>query len=83
MSIRSYQYIFEKLTERAGVRKLNFHALRHTFASMHLKRFHNLPLLQEEMGHRNASLLQTRYLNLRYLRKSSAQRFFQPEVWMS
>lgn len=33
MSIRSYQYIFEKLTERAGVRKLNFHALRHTFAT--------------------------------------------------
>ena len=33
MSIRSYQYIFEKLTERAEVRKLNFHALRHTFAT--------------------------------------------------
>lgn len=33
MSIRSYQYIFEKLTERAGVRKLNFHVLRHTFAT--------------------------------------------------
>ena len=33
MSIRSYQYVFERLTERAGVRKLNFHALRHTFAT--------------------------------------------------
>lgn len=33
MSIRSYQYLFERLTEKAGVRKLNFHALRHTFAT--------------------------------------------------
>ncbi len=48
---------------------------------MHLKRFHNLPLLQEEMGHRNAALLQTRYLNLRRLSKSAAQCFFSPEHW--
>ena len=33
MSIRSYQYMFERLTEKAEVRKLNFHALRHTFAT--------------------------------------------------
>ena len=31
MSIRSYQYMLERLTEKVGVRKLNFHALRHTF----------------------------------------------------
>ncbi len=74
---------WQALRATAGFSEWQNDVLRHTFASMHLKRFHNLPLLQEEMGHRNASLLQTRYLNLRYLRKSSAQRFFQPEVWMS
>lgn len=48
---------------------------------MHLKRYHNLLLLQEEMGHRNASLLQTRYLNLRHLRRSAAVRFFATDYW--
>lgn len=57
-------------------------ALRHTFASMHLKHFHNLPLLQEEMGHQNAHLLQTRYLNLRNLSQKSARRFFSSEEWL-
>lgn len=56
-------------------------ALRHTFASMHLKHFHNLPLLQEEMGHQSAHLLQTRYLNLRNLSEKSARRFFSIEEW--
>ncbi len=72
---------WKKLRHLAGLTTWQNDALRHTFASMHLKRFHNLPLLQEEMGHRNSALLQTRYLNLRHIRKNSATRFFQPENW--
>lgn len=51
-------------------------ALRHTFASYHLKHFHNLALLQEEMGHRDSHLLRTRYLNLRNISKQAAADFF-------
>lgn len=36
--------------------------LRHTFASYHASYFRNLPLLQWEMGHRDASLLYSRYV---------------------
>ncbi len=61
MSTRSYQYIFEKLTERAGVRKLNFHALRHTFATRALERGADIKTLSEIMGHKNASLTLNRY----------------------
>ena len=39
-------------------------ALRHTFASYHLSRFRSYAELQLEMGHRDATLLRTRYLNL-------------------
>lgn len=38
--------------------------LRHTFASHHLAAFHNYNELQMEMGHRDSSLLRTRYLAL-------------------
>ena len=35
---------------------------RHTFASYHAAYFRNLAALQLEMGHRDASLLMTRYM---------------------
>lgn len=61
MSIRSYQYIFEKLTERAEVRKLNFHALRHTFATRAIECGMDIKTLSEIMGHKNASITLNRY----------------------
>ena len=61
MSIRSYQYMFEKLTERAGVRKLNFHALRHTFATRAIECGMDIKTLSEIMGHKNASITLNRY----------------------
>lgn len=61
MSIRSYQYIFEKLTERAGVRKLNFHALRHTFATRAIECGMDIRTVADIMGHQNASVTLNRY----------------------
>lgn len=37
---------------------------RHTFASYHAAYFHNIPLLQQEMGHRDSSLLYSRYMSI-------------------
>lgn len=73
--------LWHRLRESAGFPHWQNDALRHTFASMHLKRFHNLTLLQEEMGHRSSALLQTRYLNLRGLRKGTAYRFWRADFW--
>ncbi len=61
MSIRSYAYIFRRLTERVGVRALNFHALRHTFATRALERGLDIKTLSELMGHGNASVTLNRY----------------------
>ena len=61
MSIRSYQYMFEKLTEKAGVRKLNFHALRHTFATRAIESGMDIKTLSEILGHKNASITLNRY----------------------
>lgn len=40
-------------------------ALRHTFASYHLAYFHDYSELQWETGHRDSSLLRTRYINMK------------------
>ncbi|MBO5354612.1 MAG: site-specific integrase [Clostridia bacterium] len=61
MSIRSYQYMFEKITERAGVRKLNFHALRHTFATRAVECGIDIKTVADIMGHQNASITLNRY----------------------
>ncbi len=73
---RNWVRLWKRLRLRAGLTNWQRDVLRHTFASLHLKRFHNLPQLQEEMGHRDCNLLRTRYLNLRHVSSSTARRFF-------
>ncbi len=50
--------------------------LRHTFASYHALTHRNLPALQLQLGHRDARLLLTRYLNLRPLRQMDSRPFW-------
>ncbi len=50
--------------------------LRHTFASYHAKHYKDMALLQWNMGHRDQSLLRSRYVNMRDISRKDAQRFF-------
>jgi len=50
--------------------------LRHTYASYHAKRFSDLPRLQLNMGHRDLSLLLSRYVNMRGISRPRAKVFF-------
>lgn len=68
--------LWKRLRDTSRLQPWQRDALRHTFASLHLKHYHNILKLQEEMGHRDSSLLRTRYLNLRGVRKSTAREFF-------
>lgn len=73
---RNWNRLWQRLRKRAGLHSWQRDVLRHTFASFHLKCFHNLTQLQEEMGHRDSSLLRTRYLNVRHVSTATARRFF-------
>lgn len=73
---RNWTRLWQRIRKRAGLHNWQRDVLRHTFASLHLKCFHNLPQLQEEMGHRDCNLLHTRYLNVRNVSTSTARRFF-------
>ena len=46
-------------------------ALRHTFASYHLSHFRSYAELQVEIGHRDATLLRTRYVDQRGVRSAA------------
>ena len=50
--------------------------LRHTYASHHAKRFRDLPRLQLNMGHRDQSLLRSRYVNMSGITSTDARAFF-------
>ena len=51
--------------------------LRHTYASYFVKRYRDLPRLQLNMGHRDLSLLLSRYVNMVGIKKSDAKAFFE------
>ena len=74
---RNWTRLWQRLRKRAGLKAWQRDVLRHTFASYHLKCFHNLSQLQVEMGHRDSNLLRTRYLNVRHVSSSTARRFFE------
>ena len=64
---RRWVHRWRALRQAAGWSKENAHPwcpdiCRHTFATYHAARFRNFAALQLEMGHRDATLLRTRYI---------------------
>ena len=64
-----WQHHWRRLRRLAGWNGTTKHwqpdALRHTFASYHLRHFRDYAALQYETGHRDSSLLRTRYVDMR------------------
>ena len=59
---RNWNRRWQALRRDAGFTHWTADICRHTFASYHAARFRNLEELQLEMGHRDSSLLRTRYM---------------------
>jgi integrase len=45
------QRYFSKCLEKAGLRRIRFHDLRHTFASLHISQCESLAYVKEQLGH--------------------------------
>ena len=65
---------WRELRKLAGFTTWQPDVLRHTFASYHLRYFRDYTALQYETGHRDSSLLRTRYVNMRGV--GNAERFW-------
>ncbi len=59
---RNWLRRWHELRQAAGFTHWVPDVCRHTFASYHAAHFRNLPVLQLEMGHRDCSLLRSRYM---------------------
>lgn len=69
---------WRSLREDAGFKHIWVQdVLRHTYASYFAKRFRDLLRLQLNMGHRDLSLLRSRYVNMAGIKKSDAKVFFE------
>ena len=72
-----WQRRWRKIRDNSGFRgRWVQDVLRHTYASFHAKNYTDLPRLQLNMGHRDQSLLRSRYVNMRGISRAEAKRFF-------
>lgn len=72
----NWNKLWRQLRAAAGLSPWRPDTLRHTFASYHLKYFDDLDALMADMGHSNADMLRTRYLNMRGLTAEDAAAFW-------
>lgn len=73
----NWQRRWRKIRNNSGFRgRWVQDVLRHTYASFHAKNYADLPRLQLNMGHRDLSLLRSRYINMHGISRAEAKSFF-------
>ncbi len=60
---RTYQYVFHKYLENSGVRNVNYHVLRHTFATRCMESGMDMKSLSEILGHSNVNITLNIYVH--------------------
>ncbi len=62
--IRTYQYFFTRIQNNLNIKEvINFHALRHTFATRAIESGMDIKTLSEILGHSNTSITINRYVH--------------------
>lgn len=60
---RTLQYRFKVFLEKTGLRNINFHVLRHTFATKCIEKHVDIKTLSEILGHANVKITLERYVH--------------------
>jgi integrase len=56
--------VFYRILEKAKLRRIKFHALRHTYASLRIAAGHNIKDIQEQLGHHSITITMDTYGHL-------------------
>lgn len=71
MEPRSFSRHFKAILKQAGIRDINFHTLRHTFASCCVEAGMDIKALSEILGHSSIKITMDRYVHLSMRYKQS------------
>lgn len=63
ISPRTYEYRFHKMLDKCGIRSINYHVLRHTFATRCIELGMDIKTLSELLGHANTSTTLNTYVH--------------------
>lgn len=63
MEPRALEYHYKKYTKECGLENVNFHALRHTFATRCIEAGFDIKTLSEILGHTNVNITLNRYIH--------------------
>lgn len=63
ISPRTYEYRFHKVLDKCGIRSINYHVLRHTFATRCIELGMDIKTLSELLGHTNTSTTLNTYVH--------------------
>lgn len=69
ISPRTYEYRFHKALEKGGIQKINYHILRHTFATRCIELGVDVKTLSEILGHSDVSVTLNTYVHSSIERK--------------
>lgn len=68
---RTLQYSFKRLLKQCGINDINFHSLRHTFATNCIELGFEIKTLSEILGHSSVSFTLNRYVHCSITQKAS------------
>jgi len=60
---RTYQYTFQRYLKQCNLRKINYHVLRHTFATRCVESGMDIKTLSEILGHANVNITLNTYVH--------------------
>ena len=69
ISPRTYEYRFHRLLESCGIRTVNYHVLRHTFATRCIEAGMDVKTLSELLGHSSVATTMNTYVHSSMERK--------------
>lgn len=63
MEPRTYQNIYKNILKECNIDYINYHSLRHSFASMCIQKGMDIKMLSEILGHSNVNVTLNRYIH--------------------